>query len=309
VELRHIRCALAVAEARHFGRAAERLFITQPALSQHIRNLERELRCQLFDRSARSVTLTPAGEVFIAGARIVLRDTDALVLSTRAAQVGETGTIAVGLDLASSESLLTQVLGAWAANCQGVRPRLASGRRSDLVDAVHNHDLDVALVDGPLLVPWATITTLRTVALGVILPVGHRLARQVTLDVGDLAGERLIGFPQGTAPGVHDALVSVYASAGLGYEVGLELDEPALVRMAVRAGLGLTVMAGVDEAVLPEGLVVVPLADERAVVPVVAVWRPDCSIQARAFVRMAARCAIEPHPRAALSYPPARPAC
>jgi DNA-binding transcriptional LysR family regulator len=309
VELRHIRCAVAVAESRHFGRAAERLFITQPALSQHVRNLERELRCRLFDRSSRSVTLTPAGEVFIAGARALLQRTDALVEATRAAQVGETGTVSVGLDQGSSESYLTGLLGGWAAACGGVRPRLVSGPRSVLVDAVGSHDLDVAVVGGPVAVRWATVTGLCDLPLVVALPAGHRLASLDALGLVDIVGERLIGLSRATAPALMDRVASLYASLGLPLELATEFEETSTLRMAVAAGTGVAVVAGLGAAV-PEGLAVVPLVDEGAMLPVVAVWRPDCSMQARAFVRQAVKSsATWPDRLSAFRRAPERPAC
>jgi len=309
VELRHIRCVLAVADTLHFGRAAERLFITQPALSQHIRNLERELRCQLFDRSSRRVTLTPAGEVFVGGARALLTGTDALVEATRAAQLGETGTLAIGVDGAGAEAFLTEVLGSWAAAAHGVRPRLVSGGHSQLIDAVHSRDLDVALVFEPMTVPWATVTALGDVPLGAILPAGHRLASRATLEPADLLGERLIGLPNAVAPAVTARVAALWGSIALPFQLSLELSDASLVKMAVGAGMGVAIMAGASQGALPDGLVAVPLGAADAVVPIVAVWRPDCSMQARAFVRAAMKASAGSPQLTSIALGTERPAC
>jgi DNA-binding transcriptional LysR family regulator len=289
VELRHIRCAIAVADTLHFGRAAEGLFITQSALSQHIRNLERELRCQLFDRSSRRVTLTPAGEVFVAGARALLQGSDDLLDLTRAAQQGETGTVAVGVDGSGPEEFLMQVLCAWAAGARGVRLRLVSGAPSALIDAVHRRELDVAVVFGAATVPWAAVTSLCGVPLVALLPAEHRLASRPAVDPDDLRGERLIGLGRAQAPGLCDAVAALWESSGLPYQPALELGDASLVRMAVGAGLGVAVMAGVGPGALSGRVVAVPLAADTAVLPVVAVWHADCSMQARAFIRAAVK--------------------
>ena len=298
MELRHIRCVLAVAETLHFGRAAERLYVTQPALSQHIRNLERELHCQLFDRSSRRVTLTPAGEVFVAGARTLLTGASALVEATRSAQVGESGTIAIGVDGAGAEAFLTDVLGTWALSTRGVRSRLVSGAHSDLIDLVHSRDLDVALIVGQDAVPWATVTALDDLRLGAIVPVGHPLAGRATIEPADLAGERLIVLPYAFAPAMTDRVAALWAADGATFEPSLELRDASLMRMAVGAGMGVAIAAGASPDALPAGLVAVPFAAADAVVPVVAVWRPDCSMQARAFVRVAAKASADEPPGA-----------
>ena len=307
MELRHIRCVLAVADTRHFGRAAERLFITQPALSQHIRNLERELRCQLFDRSSRRVTLTPAGEVFVAGARVLLDGSDNLLEATRAAQLSETGVVAIGMDCGGAEPFLTRLLGAWASSAESVRPRLTSAARAELIDAVHARDVDVALVFGATAVGWATVTPLCDLPLHVVLPSAHPLADRAAIEPAELFGERLVGLGRGLAAGVTERVVALWEARGVPFELAIELADPGLVRVAVGAGMGVTVTVGADAVALSAGLVSVPLAADGASVAVAAVWRPDCSMQARTFVRAALRAAaVEPR---ALSLAPERPAC
>jgi DNA-binding transcriptional LysR family regulator len=306
VELRHIRCVLAVAETRHFGRAAERLFITQPALSQHVRNLERELRCQLFDRSSRRVTLTPAGEVFVAGARALLDGSDHLLEATRAAQLGETGVVAIGMDCGGDAAFLTRLLTAWASAAASVRPRLMSAPRAELIDAVHSRDVDVALVFGTTAVGWATVTPLCELPLQVVLPSTHPLAQRPALEPAALRGERFVGLGRGLAAAVTERVAALWEAFGVPFEPALELADPGLVRVAVGAGMGVAITVGTDAGPLPTGLVAIPVAADGACVPVTAVWRPDCSIQARTFVRAALRAAAELR---APSVAPERPAC
>jgi DNA-binding transcriptional LysR family regulator len=307
VELRHIRCVLAVADTRHFGRAAERLFITQPALSQHIRNLERELRCQLFDRSSRRVTLTPAGAVFVDGARALLSGSDNLLEATRAAQLGETGVVAIGMDCGGDEGFLTRLLTAWASVARAVRPRLTSAGGAELIDAVHSRDIDVALVFGPAAVGWATVTPLCELPLQVVLPAAHPLAGRPAIEPAALFGERFVGLSRGLSTAVTERVAALWDASGAPFELAAELPDPSLVRVAVSAGMGVAVTVGADAGLLPSALVAIHLAGEGACVPVTAVWRPDCSIQARTFVRTAVR-ATAAGTRAP-AFAPERPAC
>src|SRR3954453_21772564 len=110
MELRQIKFFTAVAEERHFGRAAERMYIAQPALSQHIRRLERELGVRLFDRSARQVRLTPAGGAFLRAARRMARQVDEGPLAPRRAEAGEAGSLGVGVNVSMAAPTLSVAL-------------------------------------------------------------------------------------------------------------------------------------------------------------------------------------------------------
>src|SRR5436309_623479 len=127
VELRQIRFFVAVAEDPHFGRAAERMYIAQPALSQHVRRLERELDVQLFDRSGRYVRLTPGGEAFLDVARRMLRQIDEGTDAARRAEAGETGSLAVGVNTSVAAPVLSELLRHWNRRRPAVRTRLISG--------------------------------------------------------------------------------------------------------------------------------------------------------------------------------------
>src|SRR3954447_3855593 len=141
-----MRLFVAVAEDRHFGRAAERMYIAQPALSQHVRRLEHELGVRLFDRSSRHVRLTPAGTAFLDGARRLLSNADETARRAKLAHQGESGAIAIAVDVAAAATVLPAGLRRWAACRPDVRPVLASGRRPELLDLARRREVDLAVL-------------------------------------------------------------------------------------------------------------------------------------------------------------------
>ena len=167
MELRQIRFFLAVAEERHFGRAAERMNIAQPALSQHLGRLERELGAELFDRSPPQVQLTPAGEAFLEVARRVSRQVDGTTVAAPRSDGGETGSLGLGVHLPVAAPVLSVLLGHWSRLRPAAAPRLTSGRSDELVDLVRRGELDVALVEGPVTDPGLRISLLSETVVAV----------------------------------------------------------------------------------------------------------------------------------------------
>lgn len=312
MELRQIRYAVAVAEDRHFGRAAERMFIAQPALSQHVRRLERELDAQLFDRGARHVRLTPAGEAFLSVARHMLRQADEAVTAARRAEAGEIGSVSVGASLALGTPILSHVLRRWVLVRPEVRPMLLTGRNRDLVDRVRRRELDVALVEE---VPADTgLQSLQLLddPLVVLLPVHHPLSGAASVRVADLADEPFVTVSHDGSPTMHDRCIALCSEAGIPTGGGSEVDDPALVPVAVAAGLGVALVPSMLAAAtaLP-GVTSSPLHDEGAHVTVSAVAvRDGATPQARDLLellgRLRGRHGLSPMPARHLeSAPPA----
>jgi DNA-binding transcriptional LysR family regulator len=288
MELRQINFFMAVAEERHFGRAAERMYIAQPALSQHIRRLERELEVQLFDRSARHVRLTPAGEAFLNVARRMSRQVDEATVAARQAQAGEAGTLNLGVHLPVAAPVLSVLLRHWGRLRPAVRPRLTSGRAAELVDLVRRRELDVALVDGPVTDRGLISTPVLDDPMVIVLPADHPLAREESASFRSLADERFVAVARHSSVSLHDRFIELCRAAGFSPDVALEVDDPELLPVAVAAGLGVGLAAGVTLAtrVMP-GVVCRPLADPRATIPLVAVSAPGgVTAQTDAFLHL-----------------------
>jgi DNA-binding transcriptional LysR family regulator len=242
MELRQMRFAVAVAEDRHFGRAAERMFIAQPALSQHVRRLEQELGARLFDRGARHVRLTPAGEAFLEVARRILRQADDAVAAARRAEAGETGSVSLGASLPVAAPALSLLLRRWATARPGVRPTLAAGTRRELVDLVRRRELDVALVEEPPVDGELRAVAVADEPIVVLLPTHHGLVRADTIEVADLADTPFVTVSRTTSPPLHGRFFGMCAAAGVTPRVALEVDDVDLLPVAVAAGLGIALV-------------------------------------------------------------------
>lgn len=286
MELRQIRFFVAVAEDLHFGRAAERMYIAQPALSQHIRRLERGLGVQLFDRSARHVRLTPAGEAFLTVARRMLRQVDEGTDAARRAQAGHSGSLALGVNGSLAPPVLAVLLGHWNRMRPAVSPRLTSGTAVELVDLVRRRELDLAIVDGPVFDAGLDCTVVADDRLVVALPVDHPLAHEPAVPLSSLRAERFVSVARRISVPLHDRLIELCAASGFHPDISVEVEDPELVPVAVTAGLGVGLVAsGSLAASAVPGIVWRPLRDSGAAIPLVAVSASEgASTQTREFL-------------------------
>ena len=184
MELRQLRYFLTVAEELHFGRAAERLHIVQPAVSQQVRRLERELGVDLFERTTRSVTLTEAGQSFLPHARAVLTATDR---ATEAIAAFRSERV---LRLGTSEGLgdrLDRLLGEFAQRSPGTQLELTHAPTVQRLSQVRDGELDATVVRGDWPGPGLDFTPLWTDEVLVALPAAHPLAAAETVDFASLA--------------------------------------------------------------------------------------------------------------------------
>lgn len=242
MELRHIRYFVAVAEERHFGRAAERLHIAQPPLSQQIRKLEAELWVQLLTRSTRRVELTPAGDRFLERARDILRRVDAAGEEAVLVADGRIGRVTVGFTGSATYELLPTLSRALRA----ALPGLLLDLRGELltpaqVAGLRTGTLDVGLLRPPVHVGEIETHVLRREPLVAALPDAHPLARGDTVRLADLAEEPFIGYPSQSRSVVHDAVADACRAAGFALRA-TEVAETSTLVSFVAAGLGVALV-------------------------------------------------------------------
>ncbi|ARP80182.1 hypothetical protein CAL12_04610 [Bordetella genomosp. 8] len=295
MELRHLRYFVAVAEEQHMTRAAQRLGIQQPPLSQQIRDLERELGVQLFDRTPRSIRLNASGQVFLKDARRLLAEAEAAVARVRQASRGESGRIAVGYtSSASLHPLVPKLLRAFNEKHPQVDLEFQENATRDLLEAVANESLDAAFVRSTT----DRYPALRSVILDkepmvVALPVGHRLAiRRKAISLGELADEPWIFYRRADGPGIQDELMPACRKAG--FTPRIVADVPRLLSAVtlVSAGKGITIVPQAIGAVHQESVAYLQLARASAfTIPLTLVYRRTRSAPAERLADMAARTA------------------
>jgi DNA-binding transcriptional LysR family regulator len=273
VELRHLRYFRAVAEELHFGRAAQRLLIAQPPLSQQIRQLERELGVTLLIRSTRNVELTPAGQAYLERAvKIIDAVDDAADLARRVAD-GTTGRLTIGCVGSATYSVLPQLVRALGAALPDVDVRVRGEMLAPAqLEALATGDIDLALLRPPVLNPGLATSMVRSDPLLVAVPAGHRLAKRKRLTIGDLRDEDFVAHVGGGRSVMGTLLVRLCAGAGFVPRVRHEVEETSTLVTLVAAGLGVAVVPAPTSALDIAGVAYRPLRPREPTVDLVAAW-------------------------------------
>jgi DNA-binding transcriptional LysR family regulator len=299
VELRHLRYFIAVAEERHITRAAERLGIQQPPLSQRIKAIERELDVQLFRRKARGVELTDAGRAFLDNARAMLAHFDHTFETTRRTARGEQGRISVGVTPTSPfHPFVPRVIRAFRESYPQVFLRLEERLGNELVEQLRNEHIDVAFIRTVVTDPEGLVVhSLIEEPMVVALPRGHPLARDggaaASVSLQRLARETFILYgPPGTA--FYDLTMAACRAAGFDPRVGQETPRLTSSLNLVAVGLGICLVPASLQQMHLDGVVYCRLkgpAQPKAILNL-ASRRSDPSSVVRNFlnlVRAAAR--------------------
>lgn len=301
MELRHLRYFVAVAEERHITRAAERLGIQQPPLSQQIRALETELDVQLFRRQPRGVELTEAGRTLLADARAILAQVDHAVATTRRTARGEQGRIAVGFtSSAPFHPFMPRVIRSFRDSAPRVALMLEEGGTSELVNALRQERLDVAFIRSPI--PEAvgdetslTVQPLLEEEMLVALPSGHRLAGASPLPLSALASETFVLYRRPTGPGLYDSIIAACHRAGFNAQVGQEAPRILSTLSLVAAGLGVSLVPESLQRLRVDGIAYRRLKGSPLKAPLnLAHRRHETSTAVRRFIDLVIETAAKP---------------
>ena len=274
MELRHLRYFVAVAEERHFGRAAERLHMAQPPLSQQIRRLEADLGVTLLRRTTRRVELTDAGAVYLEQVRRILAAVDEAGAEAQRVEAGLSGRLSVGCVGSATYSLLP----ALARTLREQRPGLDVSFHGEMlvpdqVTALLAGDIDLALLRPPVDDPGLTVRHLRTERLIVVLPERHQLCRRQWLRVHDLRDQDLVMHPSRGRSTMHRLVTTLCREQGFSPRVRQEVAETSTLLTFVAAGLGVAVVPETVGALGVPGTVYRPLAAAGARVDLAAATR------------------------------------
>jgi DNA-binding transcriptional LysR family regulator len=275
MELRHLRYFVAVAEELHFRRAAERLYVAQPAVSEQVRKLEEELGVRLFDRNQRSVSLTASGAALLDEARRVLRQAELAQLAARNASRFAIEQLRIGFLADSVPASVPHALQRLGNSTPRPEVQLETGPALRLIEDVRGERLDAAVVSLP-----APTNGLHTTPLGeeravAALPIGHSQAARPAIDLERLAPERIILLARDSNPAFHDSVVSTCHEGGLSptfVEVAEPRVEHALLAVAAGAGMALLPESAADHHSAP-GISFVPLEGAQPVIEMAVVTR------------------------------------
>ncbi len=274
MELRQLRYFIAVAEELSFTRAARRLHLSQPPLSQQIQQLERELGARLLSRTTRRVELTAAGIAFLDGARRTVFESERAGELARRADRGEVETLRVGFTDAASMSVLPEGIVRFKREFPEVHLDLreTDGAASP-VEAVGNGTLDVVIVRGPLEASGIAVKVLLDDPFDVAMHGGHPLARRARVSVPEIALYPLVLFPRRLSPAYHDRITSIFSAIGVTVDIAFEVEKYQTVLALVAAGMGISIVPRSNRRLAFGGVIFRPLRGTRLRAPVVAAYR------------------------------------
>ncbi len=292
MELRHIRYFVALGEELNFTRAAERLHIAQPPLSQQIRHLEDELGVTLLQRNSRPVRLTEAGVLFLARARALLASFEDAVADTRRVGRGQAGKLALGFVGSAMFAGLPDVVGAYRDACPDVELVLDEMLAAEIAEALRRRRIDVGFAR-PALLPEAGLAqrVILEEPYVAALPRTHPLAARRSVALAELSDDAFVLYPARPEPSVTGLIVAACAAAGFTPRLAQEV-------LHLQTAIGL-IAAGVGVSLVPEaaaraqtgrGVAYIPLANPTVMAPLTIAWREeDVSPAVQRLLEIAAR--------------------
>jgi DNA-binding transcriptional LysR family regulator len=266
MNLRRLECFVAVAEELHFGRAADRLHMAQPPLSQQISRLEAEVGVKLLQRSTRRVELTEAGSAYLDRARRILAEVDEAGHEARLVAGGSVGRLAIGCVGSVTYSLLPALARGLSDELPGVEFAFRGEMLvPDQVAALRSGTIDVGLLRLPVTDEQLAVRPLRQERLVVALPGDHRLAGRADVCVSDLRDEQFIVHSGRRGSVMFGTLISLSRSAGFTPRIRHEVDETSTLVTLVAGGLGVAVVPEPVSALRLGGVAYVRISDREAV--------------------------------------------
>jgi DNA-binding transcriptional LysR family regulator len=272
MDLRSVQCFLRVADTLHFGRAAEELHLSQPALSQRIKTLERDVGVALLDRDRRGVRLTEAGRAFLSAAQASVAHGDNAIDLARHAARGSIGRLRLGFTVIASYTWLPQAVQQFRRAHPGVTVDLTEMNSPAVEEALSRGDIDLGVLHPPLERTDLRARELPGEPMLLALPTGHRLSAAESIDFADLAGEPLLAAPRSVGPVLFDTLMGRFRAAAVEPRIVQQATPVTTLAGLVAAGAGIGfVTRGVARASRPG--VVFREVPGAPVVPMAAAWQ------------------------------------
>jgi len=291
MELRQLRHFVTLAEEMHFGRAAQRLYMTQPPLSSSIMRLEEDLGVRLFDRDSKHVTLTPAGSMLLVKAREIVFQAEKVREFAKAVSAGSAGRIEVGF----TGTLLYRGLPAILSRFKADYPQIEVGLREigsqEQMLTIREGRLDAGFINTPVAPAGLEHLVIYRECYMVCLPTSHRLAGEECVRLADLAGEPFVMFGRHSSPASYDHVISLCDRAGFHPTTSVEVGQLLSVVAMVASGLGVAVVPKSVSNARISGVVFLPFEGSEVRPTAFLIWSAESSTPGlAAFVETAAAC-------------------
>jgi DNA-binding transcriptional LysR family regulator len=274
IELRHLEYFRTLAETLHFGRAAQRLHISQPPLSRQIALLEEALGVKLFDRSSRRVELTDAGQRFYLDTGTVFAALEQAKRNALAAARGEAGELSVGFMMSTAYSVTPAITRRYAALYPQVTLKLTETLPMDLAADISSGQKDVAIMYRPQDCTGLETASVYSEEMMLVLPPGHALLDCEVVEPTQLAGEPFIIVPRHIAPALHDMIVNYCLQHGVTPTVAMEINMQQTIVNLVGEGMGVAIVPRSMRNMRLATTTFRPLKN-APMIEVVAVWKHD----------------------------------
>lgn len=274
MKLHSLRYFAVLAEELHFGRAAERLAITQPPLSGAIKSLEDELGVRLFERDSKHVQLTAAGEAFLAEVNQILERVARAEQVVKAVAVGLRGTLEVGVTGSLVYRDVPAIVQHFGRSVPGVEVMLREMSSAEQVAALLRGQLHAGFLNASAVPPQLTSLPLPSDHFVCCLPAGHPQAQAAEIDLATLAGERFVMFSREVAPANHDNVIAIFSRAGIHPHTVHATRQWLTVIGMIANGLGVSLVPSSLARTQVAGVVFVPLRGEPAHSPALLAWNP-----------------------------------
>lgn len=288
MELRHLHYFITVAEELHFSRAADRLHISQPPLSQQIRDLEAELGVKLFERTKRQVHLTAAGKVFLERSYGVLAQLEQAIAATQQIGRGEVGQLAIGFVDSAMYTSLPEVLRVFREQFPAVELRLHELTTQEQIQALHHKQIDIGIVRSAISESGLSAECLLPESLVLALPETHPLSAQAQVSLSTLADELFILFPAKMGPVFYEQIIHSCQQAGFRPQVAQEAVQMQTIVGLVAAGLGIAIVPASMQNFHRSGVIYRSLQEQIPNTGLYLAWRQhDSSPVVSAFLGLA----------------------
>lgn len=295
MNFRHLSYFIAVAEELNFRRAAERLHIVQPGLSQQISRMESELGLALLERTKRRVELTDAGQLFLGEARALLERYEQAVTSARQAAAGQAGSLDVGFVGPAIYSVLHSVARAYLKSFPNVNLVLHELNSAEQLDRIIAGTLDVGFVRLPVRDKRVLTMQLISEPIIIVLPEGHPEAVRDIVNLAALADEPFVMVPRAREPNAFDRYIEICAKAGFSPRIGQEVLQIHTIVEVVAMGLGVALAPASLTNLRRPGVVYRPLRDLGPFTTDTGLaWGPDNpSAALRGFIATASESVVD----------------